>query len=69
MFYDVAIYNLIEPVKDVTPFTVSSAALKDASDAGKGDIGYRFIGIGYGAADIYEDLTGDLSGIRRMGSE
>src|SRR5207237_8143012 len=65
---DVALYQLIEPIKDVTPFKVSEAPLKDAQGSSKGDIGTRFIGIGFGAKDIVEDITGERSGIRRMGS-
>lgn len=66
---DVSIYQLIEPITDIKPFKVATGALKDATTAGTNDIGAKFIGIGYGAKDIVEDITGNLSGLRRMGTE
>ena len=60
---DVAVYQLIEPIKDVTPIKVAVGALADT------DMNKKFVGIGFGAQDNYEDLTGDLKGTRKMGTE
>ena len=60
---DVAIYHLIEPITDVTPFEVADFPLTDAV------VGKRFVGLGYGAKDIYEDLTGQLEAHRRIGTK
>ena len=60
---DVAIYQLIEDIKDVKPLKVASTALVQA------DMGKKFVGVGFGAQSVYEDLTGDLASTRQMGTE
>src|SRR3954469_12250726 len=60
---DVAVYQLIQNVTDVTPLRVASGALTDK------DMNKKFIGVGFGAQDVYEDLTGDLKATRAMGTE
>ena len=60
---DVSIYHLIEPITDIKPLQVSSVQFTQA------DINKRLVGIGYGAKDVFEDLTGQLEAHRRMGSK
>ena len=60
---DVAIYHLAEAVTDVKPLKVADIALA------QGDVGKRFVGIGFGAKDVFEDLTGQLQAHRKMGSK
>ena len=47
---DVAIYHLKEAITDVTPIPLAQAPLTTA------DIGKRFLGIGYGAKDVLQDV-------------
>lgn len=60
---DVAIYHLKEPITDVTPLEVADFPLTD------GDVGKRFVGLGYGSQDVFEDLSGQLEAHRRMGGK
>jgi hypothetical protein len=58
---DVAIYHLAEPIDDVTLLPLADAAFTPA------DFGKRYMAIGYGSADVIQDLFGVGPRQRRAG--
>ena len=58
---DVATYNLVQPITDVTPIPVSEAPLTTAN------LGKRFVSVGFGASDSFQDETGLGPNERRSG--
>ncbi len=57
---DVAVYHLAEAVEGVTPIKVGSALNEKNLNA-------KYVSIGYGSKDNYEDLSGILSATRSAG--
>jgi len=59
---DVALLYLVEPITDITPMRVARRGLKQEH------VGRKYLEIGYGSQDLWEDLTGDLAATRKLGT-